>query len=87
MNQPEATARILRAMQIEMQYQLQKHLNDTGQTTADVAEAAGVSEVVVKRMAAGTYAGLLSYLLAVALAIGKAPIIELKPAPAAPATV
>lgn len=86
MNQPNAET-LLRAIQIEFQYVLQKHLNDTGQTTLDVAEVAGVSEVVVKRMAAGTYTGLLSYLLAVSLAIGKAPVLTLTPAPAAPATV
>ena len=82
MNQPEA-ARLLRALQIEFQYALNKHLNDTGQTVEQVAESAGVSDVVVKRMAAGTYAGLLSYLFAVALAIGQLPSLEMKPAPPA----
>lgn len=86
MNDPRA-AQLLRSIQIEFQYVLQKHLNDTGQTIEQVAEAAGVSDVVVKRMAAGTYAGLLSYLFAVSLAIGKVPNLELVPAPAAPATV
>lgn len=78
MNQPDAP-RLLRALQIEFQYALNKHLNDTGQTVEQVAEVAGVSDVVVKRMAAGTYAGLLSYLFAVALAIGQAPALEMKP--------
>lgn len=80
MNQPEAP-RLLRSMQIEFQYVLNKHLNDTGQTVEQVAEVAGVSVPVVKQMAAGTYTGLLSYLFAVALAIGKVPLLELKPAP------
>jgi hypothetical protein len=78
MNDPRA-AQLLRGINIEFQYVLNKYLNDTGQTVEQVAEAAGVSDVVVKRMAAGTYTGLLSYLFAVSLAIGRVPLIDLAP--------
>jgi transcriptional regulator with XRE-family HTH domain len=78
MNTPRAT-QLLRGMQIEFQYLLNKHLNDNGLTVEQVAEAAGVSVPIVKQLAAGTYTGLLSYLFAVSLAIGKAPSISLTP--------
>ena len=78
---PPTAATLLRGMQIELQYCLNKYLNDTGQTLEQVAEAAGVSTVVVKQMAAGTYGGTLSYMVTVLLAIGKVPNITLIPAP------
>jgi hypothetical protein len=78
MNDPRA-AQLLRGMQIEFQYVLNKHLNDNGLTVEQVAESAGVSVPIVKQLAAGTYTGLLSYLFAVSLAIGRVPLIDLAP--------
>lgn len=76
MNDPRAS-QILRGMQIEFQYVLNKYLNDSSLTVEQVAEAAGVSVPIVKQLAAGTYTGLISYLFAVSLAIGKVPNISL----------
>jgi hypothetical protein len=80
MNDPRA-AQLLRGMQIEFQYVLNKYLNDTGQTVEQVAEAAGVSVPIVTQLSKGTFTGLLSYLFAVALAIGQVPILDLKAGP------